>query len=172
MSRKLQLRIPEPAAQALEELAGMAGQPVAGLASQLLQRAVANQARRNAPPATPAPSFQDSADTEAPERPAWLEPYGGDRTWRAVTWGAIAALHSRYPHQLRALQEDWWQDSAQLEQLSALAHWRAHLDEHATDPREELYFHDTLNRLARRLTEKPGTTGRWNANTIPTGWNI
>jgi hypothetical protein len=36
------------------------------------------------------------------ERSPWLEPYGGDTQWRRQMWGAIVALHGRYPEQLQA----------------------------------------------------------------------
>lgn len=36
-----------------------------------------------------------------------LEPYGGDREWRQLTWGAIIALYGRYPDHLKGLKIGW-----------------------------------------------------------------
>ena len=38
------------------------------------------------------------------ERAPWLEPYGGDAEWRQQMWGAIVALHGRYPDPARSAQ--------------------------------------------------------------------
>lgn len=170
MSRKLQVTLPDPTAEKLWHLAETADQPPGRLASQLLQRTIDYQARRPGPPSTPAPSTsarQDS-DQETPrQRPPWLPPYENTDAWHALTWGAIAALHARYPHHLQNLKDGWWQDTALLEKLSAIAHWRDQLDQQATDPREELYFHDTLDRLATQLARQPGNADRWDPITIP-----
>jgi hypothetical protein len=55
--------------------------------------------------------------------------YGGDAEWRQQMWGAIVALHGRYPTQLEALKDKWWKDDSQTETLCALAVWRAELDD-------------------------------------------
>lgn len=169
MSRKLQITLPDPAAEKLWQLAENADQPPGRLASQLLQRTIDYQARRLGPPSAPklhAP-YGDTGTGEPGERPPWLPPYEDAETWRALTWGAIAALYARYPHQLQNLKDGWWQDTAQLEKLSAIAHWRQQLDEQAADPREELYFHDSLDRLANQLARQPGSTARWDPSTMP-----
>lgn len=207
MSRKLQVNLPQPSADMLRDLATAADEPPSRLASKLLQRAIALQARRTNPAAAPSipplpastqpeahnasPPAADTdaganaraggapssgpdtpASPESPARPPWLEPPGGDSTWRAITWGAIAALYARYPNQLQALQEDWWQDSHRLEHLAAIAHWRRQIDEGATDPREEIYFQETIDRFSDQLSRQPGSTGtRWDPNAIPAGWS-
>lgn len=140
-----------------------------------MQKAIA-QARRNGPPAAPLTSVlshRPRADNDGPDcqRPPWLEPYENPHTWHALTWGAIAALHTRYPRQLEALQENWWEDDDLLERLCAIGHWREQLDVHTTDPCEEIYFHDTLATLARHLSKQPGTHGKWDPNVIPAGWS-
>jgi hypothetical protein len=169
MSRKLQLTIPDPTAEKLAQLAHVADQPLSRLAAQLLQRTVDFQARRSAPPSAPAPSATGATAWQGDivERPPWLPPYEDADAWRALTWGAIAALHARYQHQLQHLKQDWWNDTALLEKLSALAYWREQLDDHAADPREELYFHETLDRLANELARRPGRTSRWDSSNIP-----
>jgi hypothetical protein len=173
MSRKLQVTLPDPTAEKLWQLAENADQPPGRLASQLLQRTIDYQARRPGQPSPPKlPTFDnDSGPREPGQRPPWLPPYENTDTWRALTWGAVAALHARYPNQLQNLKQDWWQDTAQLEKLSAIAHWRQQLDDGAADPREELYFHDTLDRLATQLARQPGSGARWDPNTIPGWWN-
>jgi hypothetical protein len=70
-------------------------------------------------------------------RARWLEPYGGDEQWRREMWGAIVALHGRYPVQLEALKDRWWTDEFTTETLCALAVWRAELDDTGHDPRDE-----------------------------------
>jgi hypothetical protein len=52
-------------------------------------------------------------------------------------WGAVVALHGRYPTQLKALKDKWWKDDSQTETLCALAVWRAELDDAGQDPRDE-----------------------------------
>jgi hypothetical protein len=46
------------------------------------------------------PPGSAAVDADSGERPRWLEPYGGDAEWRQQMWGAIVALHGRYPHHL------------------------------------------------------------------------
>lgn len=177
MSRRLQVTLPDPAADELAQLAAHADQPPGRLAGTLLQKAIA-QARRSGIPLAPTltaaqPTAQPAASAHPAsegQRPPWLPPYENDHAWRALTWGAIAALHSRYPRQLHSLQEDWWQDCDLLERLSALACWREQLDQHATDPREELYFHDALATFANHLAQQPASQPRWDPNVIPSDW--
>lgn len=169
MSRKLQVTLPDPTAGKLWQLAENADQPPGRLASQLLQRTIDYQARRPGQPSTSKPPAFDGGGgpREAGQRPPWLPPYEDTETWRALTWGAIAALHARYPSHLQNLKDGWWQHTALLEKLSAIAHWRGQLDEQAADPREELYFHDTLDRLATQLARTPGSASRWDPSTMP-----
>lgn len=174
MSRKLQVTLPDPAAEKLWQLAEHADQPPGRLASQLLQRTIDYQARRPGPPTAPAPltGAREHTDPDDPGgRPPWLPPYEDTDAWRALTWGAIAALHARYPQQLQNLKDGWWQDTALLEKLSAIAHWRQQLDQAAADPREELYFHDTLDRLATQLARQPGGSNRWDPSTMLSDWD-
>ncbi len=48
-------------------------------------------------------------------------------------WGAIVALHGRYPRHLGELKIGWWKDEAHTEILCALAVWRAEIDEMGND---------------------------------------
>jgi hypothetical protein len=66
------------------------------------------------------PTEQDVKDNGPP----WLEPYGGSREWRGLTWGAIVGLHGRYPHVLSALKEGWWRNSSHLGTLSVIDAWQ------------------------------------------------
>ena len=107
----------------------------------------------------------------AARRPAWLEPYGASRAWRAETWGSIVALHGRYRRALGALKDGWWNDPAQLETLCALASWRAQLDTAGQDPREELTFHDRLADYAQTLkAEAGGIAATWAPGAPPAEW--
>ncbi|HEX3691826.1 MAG TPA: hypothetical protein VHU13_00640 [Solirubrobacteraceae bacterium] len=53
----------------------------------------------------------DHATDGHDDRASWLEPYDGSRGWRGLTWGAILALHARYPHVLSSLKEGWWRNT-------------------------------------------------------------
>ncbi|HEX3509966.1 MAG TPA: hypothetical protein VHT27_02585 [Solirubrobacteraceae bacterium] len=105
------------------------------------------------------------------KRPGWLEPYGGDPEWRRQTWSAIVALHARYPRHLEHLQHGWWEDDAQTEQLSALVAWRAEIDNHSLDPRDELAFHGQLEHHRETLRSQGGGVGSTlHPGPPPDGW--
>ncbi len=78
-------------------------------------------------------------------------------------WGSIVALHGRYPRHLEHLKDGWWDDEATAETLCALAVWRAEIDQHGRDPREELAFHHQLADYAHTCASRaaaskaPGT---------------
>src|SRR5450759_5821892 len=74
------------------------------------------------------------------QRARWLEPYGGDNGWRQEMWGAIVALHGRYPRHLENLKDRWWTDEAHTETLCALAVWRAEIDDKGENPREAVSY--------------------------------
>lgn len=104
-------------------------------------------------------------------RRGW-SPYGGDRNWRQLTWGAIVALHGRYPVQLKGLNVGWWEDEATVEMLSAFAYWRQMLDDGATDPRQELDFQFSLVEFGRRLKEVGGGVAKeWKPGAAPDEWH-
>ncbi len=104
-------------------------------------------------------------------RPAWLEPYGGDREWRQLTWDAVVDLHERYPGELRALRVGWWNDEAKVETLCAFVHWRQRLDDAGRDPREELEFHFSLIEFGRRLKQEGGgLSTEWKPGEVPAEW--
>jgi hypothetical protein len=102
------------------------------------------------------------------ERAPWLEPYGGDPDWRTEMWGAIVALHGRYPRALGALKENWWTDEIHTETLSALAVWRAEIDDTSVDPRDEIAFQTQLAAYAETLRrEGGGVTKIWKPGLPP-----
>lgn len=163
MSRRLQVTLPDPIATQLEELAAAAGEPPASLAARLITDGMARGDIRDAAPTR--------VPVRSPERPSWLEPYGGDRVWRQETWTAIVALHDRYPHRLEHLKDGWWNDDATTETLAALAAWRAEIDQHGRDPREELAFHHQLARYAETLHKLGGgVESRWQPGPPPQSW--
>jgi hypothetical protein len=88
------------------------------------------------------------------------------------TWGAIVALHGRYPKALGGLQEEWWTDDSQTETLSALATWRTEIDDTGQDPREELAFQHQLAGFAQLLRQQGGgVTKAWKPDAPPAEWS-
>ena len=169
MSQRLQIVLPDPVMTQLQQLAGGAGEPLATLAARTLRDALAPGGTRGNAITAKAPA---TADADAPARPPWLEPYGGDPDWRRQTWGAIVALHARYPHQLEHLKQGWWNDEAQTETLCALAVWRAEIDDHGRDPREELAYHHQLAAFAHTLRQQGGgVENTWQPGAPPDDWS-
>lgn len=169
MSHRLQVVLPDPVATQLHELAAGSGEPPSTLASQLVRKGVAEAASdgRVRPIRTAAASLRHKGS----ERARWLEPYGGDAGWRQAMWGAIVALHGRYPRYLETLKEGWWTDEAHTETLCALAVWRAEIDDTGEDPREELYFQARLAVFADTLRQLGGgVTKAWRPGAPPSGW--
>jgi hypothetical protein len=168
MSRKLQIVLSDPVARQLETLAACAGEPLATVARQIVRDGVAVaaksgevKARRASPPVA----------GKASGRPRWLEPYGGDPAWRREMWGAIVALHGRYPRHLQDVKDGWWTDDSHTESLCALAAWRAEIDDTAQDPREELAFQHQLADYAHTLRQQGGgVTKTWRAGAPPVEW--
>lgn len=169
MSKRVQVVLADPVAAQLHELADAAGEPVATLAARIVRDGVAHagaspkrRLARPSPPASGTPAV----------RPAWLEPYGGDPAWWREMWGAIVALHGRYPRHLEYLKDGWWEDEATAETLCAVAVWRAEIDEHGRDPREELAFHHQLADIAHTLRQQGGGVDKtWGPGAPPERWD-
>jgi hypothetical protein len=169
MSRRRQIVLPDPVDQQLRELATTADTPPSTLAAQLVQNEIARATKDGK--VRPLRSTPAIADNNRGERPPWLEPYGGDPTWRQQMWGAIVALRGRYPEQLEALKDKWWTNESTTETLAALATWRAELDETHHDPRDELAFQTQLNDYHQHLRQKSaGTTKTWKPSAAPPDW--
>jgi len=154
MSHKIQIVLPDPTATQLAELAAAAGEPPSTLAAQLVRHGVdqaANDGKVRRPRQAPL-----IVGAKSGERARWLEPWGGDATWRTQMWAEIVALHGRYPIALGHLNDEWWTDDAHTEMLCALAVWRSELDDVGVDPREELYFHGQLIAYSERLRQEGG----------------
>jgi hypothetical protein len=160
MSKRLQIVLPDRVAAQLRELAVSAAEPPATVAGQMVRNGVAEAANGGrVGPLAPAPIL---VGLRRNERARWLEPYGGDPTWRVEMWGAIVALHGRYPRHLGDVKEGWWNDEAHTETLCALAAWRAEIDDGGQDPREELAFHAQLadyTHLKASADPKSGPSG-------------
>ena len=169
MSRRLQIVLPDPVATQLHELAAGAGEPPSTLAGQMVRSGVAEASRDGKVRSLrPAPIL---AAHKGGQRARWLEPYGGDNGWRREMWGAIVALHGRYPRHLEALKDEWWTDEAHTEILCALAVWRAEIDDAGEDPREELAFHTQLADYAHALRQQGGgVTKAWKPGAPPSEW--
>jgi hypothetical protein len=102
--------------------------------------------------------------------PPWL-PSEDAPAWAENTWGAITALHRRYPRALAKLEHDWYEHPDRTETLAALATWRASIDAAAEDPREELAFQNAIQQLARMLDQAVGIGRPFNPNTpMPPEW--
>jgi hypothetical protein len=170
MSQRRQIVLPDPVDQQLRELAASADTPPSTLAAQLVQAGVAQAAKDG----KIRPLRQASALVGAhngSERAPWLEPYGGDEQWRRQMWGAIVALHGRYPLQLEALKDKWWTDDSTTETMCALATWRTELDDTGQDPRNELAFQHQLTDYSQHLRQQSGgTTKQWKPGATPPEW--
>jgi hypothetical protein len=169
MSQRLQIVLPDPIATQLGELAAGADQPPSTLAGQMVRDSVALAAKDGkVRPLRPAPILTGSDSGCAP----WLEPYGGDPDWRSQTWAAIVALRGRYPRHLDTLKDEWWTDDSETETLSALAHWRAEIDDTGHDPREELAFQHQLTDYAQLLRQQGASvTKTWKPDAPPEEWS-
>jgi hypothetical protein len=170
MSHKLQIILPDPVALQLRELAAGADTPPSTLAAQIVRNGVALAAKDGkVRPLRPAPVLVGGNGSE---RAPWLEPYGGDDEWRQHMWGAIVALHGRYPIQLQSLQDGWWTDDSQTETLCALTVWRTELDDAGQDPREELAFQNQLADYSQTLQRQGGgVTKAWTPGPPPPEWH-
>jgi hypothetical protein len=103
MSRKIQIVLPDPQADQLAELAAGTGEPPSTLAGLFVRHGIAQAAKdgkvrqlRQAP---------IIVGNSGRERARWLEPYGGDSTWRGEMWGAIVALHGRRARRSRYVRD-------------------------------------------------------------------
>lgn len=175
MSTRFQVVVPDPVAMQLRDLAAGTREPPSTLAAQLLRSGVAEATRngkvRPLRPALTVVAGHGGRRHARGERPGWFEPYGGDPQWRQQMWGAIVALYGRYPRQLEALNDGWWNDEAHTEILCALAVWREQIDEGAESPCEELSFHRHLAHYAATLRrEGGGVASAWQPGAPPPEW--
>ena len=157
MSYRIQVTIADDVADELDRCAEMAGQPASRIAATLITLALTshtNTARHD-----PTPARSRGAERAATRPPSWIEPIAPDerRAWRSELWAAVLALCARYPKELQQLEASWWRNRARTEQLGALDAWRLAIDQTASDPREELAFHDQLADLRYVLEHTPDT---------------
>jgi hypothetical protein len=169
MSRPVKIVLPDPVAAQLTELAATADEPPSTLASRLVRNGVALAAKDGkVRPLRPTPVLVGGNGST---RARWLEPYGGDHTWRAQMWGSLVALHGRYPRALGAVKDEWWTDEGHTETLCALAVWRAEIDDSGQDPREELAFQAQLADYTQTLRQEGGgVTKAWKPGAPPDQW--
>jgi hypothetical protein len=170
MSHKLQIVLPDPVATQLRELAAAAQEPPSTVAGQMVRNGVAEAVKEGKVRSLrPTPILVGHRDRQ---RAPWLEPYGGDSGWRQEMWGAIVALHGRYPRHLQDLKDGWWTDEAHTETLCALAVWRAEIDDAGENPREELAFQTQLSDYAQTLRQQGGgVTKAWRPGAPPDEWS-
>ena len=170
MSHRMQVVLPDPVATQLDELAAAAGEPPSTLAGQLVRNGVAAAKDGKVSPLRQRPSW--SAARAASVR-GGLSPTAVTPTGAQEMWGAIVALHGRYPRLLAALKDGWWSDEAHTETLCALAVWRAEIDDAGMDPREELAFQDQLADYAQVLRQEGGgVTKAWKPGAPPEEWAV
>jgi hypothetical protein len=126
-----------------------AGEPVARIAAQMVSQLAGRNLDADRPAASTPAAIEDD-DLDVDRHAPWIEPVMGDPVWRRRMWGAIVALHGRYPQALAHLKDGWWEDSTHVETLCALVVWRDWIDVAADDPRFELAFPGTARRLRTR----------------------
>jgi hypothetical protein len=163
--KRISVRVSDAHAETLQQRAASTGQPMARLAYSLLSTALEENPGTHTRPTTeqashPAPR----AENETHPSTAWLVP-AEDAEGRKALWGAVVALHRRYPQALGRLDEDWWQHAERVEILAALTVWRRNRWG-CESPREELAFHRALAELTTTLEQAPGGKRRFNADDI------
>jgi hypothetical protein len=165
----MKIVLPEPVAAQLAELAASADEAAATLAARMVRNGVVLAAKDGK--VRPLRSAPMLVSRRGGERAPWLEPYGGEPEWRSQMWGAIVALHGRYPRALAALKDEWWSDESHTETLCALAVWRAEIDDTGQDPREELAFQAQLADHSHTLRQEGGgVTKAWKPGAPPNEW--
>jgi len=168
--RRLSIRLPDPAYEALAARAQAGGEPLASTASGLLRTILEDP---DAKPAKRLRAPRPESRTRRPSHadgPPWL-PSEQDPGWAEQMWAAILALHARYPRALAKLEHDWYEHPERAETLAALAVWRSSIDAAAEDPREELAFQNALQQLARALDQTQSLGRPFSADAaIPTEW--
>lgn len=168
-SRRIKITLPATLADKLDKLAHRAGERPAKVAAQIIRQAIDND--HQAPTTRDDDTRRENEHGYDDNRAPWLEPYGGSREWRGLTWGAIVGLHARYPHVLSSLKDKWWRNATHLETLSALAYWRQWIDDAGRDPREELAFQIQLADYGRALRQESGSViNAWQPGAPPIDW--
>jgi hypothetical protein len=170
MSRRMKITLPDPVMCVLEDMAYSSGEPVSRVAALLVRDGLAQLNESGQSPVPPV-STPASSRRDRDQRPPWLEPYTGNHGWRSEMWGAIVALHGRYPTALGNLKTGWWETEGRVETLCALVIWRDWIDRWATDPRDELTFHAQLSDYGRELRQESGSvSSAWTPGAPPEGW--
>jgi hypothetical protein len=170
-SRRIKITLPASLAEKLDKLADRAGESPAKVAARIIRQAIDNSDPDAAPPTRHSTARSDHQPDDNDGRAPWLEPYGGSREWRGLTWGAIVGLHGRYPEALSSLKEGWWRNDSHLETLSALAVWRQWIDDAGRDPREELAFQAQLANYGHVLRQAGGSIiDKWQPGAPPADW--
>jgi hypothetical protein len=114
--------------------------------------------------------MRSSATTATTEHPG-LSPTAATPTGAQRCGARSSRCTAATPRQLEALKEEWWTDDSQTETLSALAVWRAELDDTGQDPREELAFQNQLADYAQLLRQQGGgVTKAWKPSVPPEEW--
>lgn len=173
MSHRFQIVLTDQATQQLRDLAAFHDRPPSTLAASLVDQTLQQAAHSSAGSAAHPVSCPAEQQQVAPaELAPWIEPHDGDPAWRNEMWERIVALHHRYPRQLAHLKHGWWDEHSHTETLSALALWRAQLDQHGTDPREELAFQGQIADYAQLLrSEGGGVSKAWKPGPPPAAWS-
>jgi hypothetical protein len=174
MDRRVRVTLPKPTVELLEDMADTRDEPVSRVAADLIRRGLDNLSAGNTNSNAGAhvnAGGRGSARCEPGERAPWLVSYPDDPACRAQMWGAIVALHARYPQQLDRLKDRWWDSDGHVEMLCAFTIWRDWIDHKATDPRDELEFHAQLRYYAEQLRSEGGSVQQaWKPGAPPDKW--
>jgi hypothetical protein len=169
MSHRMKITLPDSTLAGLRAAAKDCGEPMARVATRLISDGLAAGTRAPEPP--PHEPAAPRPDPGPDRRAAWLEPFDDAQDWRRDMWGAIVALHGRYPRQLGHLKDGWWDHTAHVETLCALVVWRDWIDQTGDDPREELLFHAQLEDYDRALMQEGGgASAAWQPDAPPNSW--
>lgn len=169
MSHRMKITLTDSTLAELRSAAKDRGEPMARLATRLVSTGLSGSNREQEPPRVRA-GDAERPDLGADRRAPWLEPFEGEQEWRRDMWGAIVALHGRYPRDLGHLKDGWWEHTAHVEMLCALVVWRDWIDQ-ADDPRDELLFHAQLEDYSRALRQEGGgVSATWQPDAPPTEW--
>jgi hypothetical protein len=171
MDHRMKITLPESTLAGLRKAAKDRGEPMARLATRLISEGLSEKTHEPDPPALHQAGKPGRQDRDLDRRAPWLEPWEGEQEWRRDMWGAISALHERYPRELGHLKDGWWEHAAHVETLCALVVWRSWIDQAGEDPRDELVFHAQLEDYSRALRQEGGgVSAAWQPDAPPNEW--
>jgi excisionase family DNA binding protein len=104
-----------------------------------------------------------------PEKAAWYLDVKTSWVYEAVRTGRLPC--HRVGRHWSGPNDKWWTNDAHTETFSALATWRAELDDAGQDPRDELAFQTQLTDYSHTLKQEGGgVTKPWKPGAPPVEW--